>query len=345
MKKWVHVATMMLVVGLTGSVWGITIDNNRSDWDASGLLKADPVGDHLTVNSSVADLTKWGVTAQGGYLYVFVEDPQMNTWFDSTNDVFASVLPDVDRTGGLATWGDLPGGKSGWNGPSCMGMRPSYGWPEFSYPVAQGSTGRGIFDGPDAFIEWGPNEEGFNFWGNSTSDNMYVIGNGVMGGATGHGDNFIEFRVPISQIKSEVATYPDHVTPKKVWKCAVRLAAHMGDSNYDGDKSGDGITPNNSSYVTWVYVPVETVMGDINEDGIVNFSDYLLLSQNFNKTGEWSQGDLSGDGVINFSDYLLLSQNFSKTFPGSVDGTTVPEPATLSLIILGGLAMLRRKSA
>jgi hypothetical protein len=45
----------------------------------------------------------------------------------------------------------------------------------------------------------------------------------------------------------------------------------------------------------------------------VNFSDYLLLSQNFAKTGTtWEQGNFNGDNITNFSDYLLLSQNFGK---------------------------------
>jgi hypothetical protein len=56
------------------------------------------------------------------------------------------------------------------------------------------------------------------------------------------------------------------------------------------------------------YIP-----GDANKDGKVNFSDYLLLSQNFARTGTtWEQGNFNGDNTTNFSDYLLLSQNFGK---------------------------------
>jgi hypothetical protein len=53
--------------------------------------------------------------------------------------------------------------------------------------------------------------------------------------------------------------------------------------------------------------------GDANKDGRVNFSDYLLLSQNFGKTNTiWDQGNFNTDNITNFSDYLLLSQNFGK---------------------------------
>jgi hypothetical protein len=54
--------------------------------------------------------------------------------------------------------------------------------------------------------------------------------------------------------------------------------------------------------------------GDANGDNEVNFSDYLVVSQNFGGTGkEWNEGDFTADGVVNFSDYLHLSQNYETT--------------------------------
>ena len=75
--------------------------------------------------------------------------------------------------------------------------------------------------------------------------------------------------------------------------------------------------------------------GDANGDGKVSFADYLILEANFGKTGmSWVQGDFNNDGKVSFADYLLLEQNFGKS---------IPEPATLSLLVLGGLAVLRRR--
>jgi len=51
--------------------------------------------------------------------------------------------------------------------------------------------------------------------------------------------------------------------------------------------------------------------GDITGDGSVNFSDFLILSQNFGKVdAAFADGDLDRDGTVGFADFLLVSQNF-----------------------------------
>ena len=53
---------------------------------------------------------------------------------------------------------------------------------------------------------------------------------------------------------------------------------------------------------------LDAIVGDINEDGSVNFADFLILSDNFGTASD--QGDLNDDGQVNFADFLLLSENF-----------------------------------
>lgn len=56
---------------------------------------------------------------------------------------------------------------------------------------------------------------------------------------------------------------------------------------------------------------VDSLVGDIDLDGAVGFSDFLILSANFgNSPADASQGDLDGDKSVGFSDFLLLSANF-----------------------------------
>lgn len=60
----------------------------------------------------------------------------------------------------------------------------------------------------------------------------------------------------------------------------------------------------------------ETLPGDIDNDGMVAFSDFLILSSNFQQTGvSDQQGDIDGDGQVQFSDFLLLAANFGKSLP------------------------------
>lgn len=59
-------------------------------------------------------------------------------------------------------------------------------------------------------------------------------------------------------------------------------------------------------------VDMPELLGDATGDGVVNFSDYLVLEQHFNTVGgaTVAEGDFNGDGNVNFGDYLVLEQNF-----------------------------------
>ena len=58
--------------------------------------------------------------------------------------------------------------------------------------------------------------------------------------------------------------------------------------------------------------------GDANFDGVIDFTDFLVLADNFGKRPEgeldrvyvWEEGDFNGDGIVDFSDFLALSENF-----------------------------------
>jgi PA14 domain/Glycosyl hydrolase family 10/Fibronectin type III domain len=53
------------------------------------------------------------------------------------------------------------------------------------------------------------------------------------------------------------------------------------------------------------------VGGDANEDGRVDFSDLLILAQNYTQSGRsWAEGDFTGDASVDFSDLLVLAQNY-----------------------------------
>jgi hypothetical protein len=82
----------------------------------------------------------------------------------------------------------------------------------------------------------------------------------------------------------------------------------------------------------WVEQLAKTFFGDVDLDGSVQFSDFLVLSANFGKSGNWEDGDFDGSGDVGFPDFLQLSANFGKTRPAAA---AVPEPASIVGLALG----------
>ncbi len=58
-----------------------------------------------------------------------------------------------------------------------------------------------------------------------------------------------------------------------------------------------GLTPN-------------SLRGDADGDGEVQFSDFVILSGNFTNAGQYTDGDFDKDGEVQFSDFVILSGAF-----------------------------------
>ena len=63
-------------------------------------------------------------------------------------------------------------------------------------------------------------------------------------------------------------------------------------------------------------VPTEPrlLTGDVNEDGVVSFHDFLILSANVGRASDVGRahGDLNEDGAVSYADFLILSANFGR---------------------------------
>lgn len=97
------------------------------------------------------------------------------------------------------------------------------------------------------------------------------------------------------------------------------------------DLTGDGMV-DIADRGFWVTELAGTFFGDANLDRQVDFTDFLLLSSSFSKSGSWAMGDFDGDGDVAFADFLVLSENFGAS---SASVATVPEPSCLILVLLG----------
>jgi hypothetical protein len=88
--------------------------------------------------------------------------------------------------------------------------------------------------------------------------------------------------------------------------------------------------------------------GDYNLDGAVDARDYIVWRKNSNigSGATYSQGDGNRDGAVNVTDYNIWRSHFGQTASGSGAGmefgSTVPEPSSFVLVLIGICLASRR---
>jgi hypothetical protein len=90
---------------------------------------------------------------------------------------------------------------------------------------------------------------------------------------------------------------------------------------------------------------LNTIPGDIDGDGEVAFSDFLVLSANFGQhAASYAEGNVDLTGGVAFADFLIMSDNFGKT-PGDI--AAMPEPSGCVLVWFGflGIVVLEKRFA
>jgi len=87
---------------------------------------------------------------------------------------------------------------------------------------------------------------------------------------------------------------------------------------------------------------IEATIGDASLDGCVDDDDLSLLLSNWGAVTDWARGEFSGVPPVNDDDLSLLLSNWTGSACAAT-GPLVPEPATLALLALGSLAVIRRR--
>ena len=127
--------------------------------------------------------------------------------------------------------------------------------------------------------------------------------------------------------------------------------------NQDTEAGIGGLTELEGQPVDATAVLVKyTWWGDANLDGLVNSNDYDRIDANwlFYGNGQgtppggfrWAVGDFNYDGLINSNDYDKIDAAWLLSGGAALGGGTpvpTPEPATLALVALGGLALAARR--
>jgi hypothetical protein len=100
--------------------------------------------------------------------------------------------------------------------------------------------------------------------------------------------------------------------------------------------------------------PKQFFNGDADLDGDVDLADLGNLAGAYGLTSgaTWAMGDFDGDGDVDLVDLGNLATYYGYGAPAPLNFAAdaasyglVPEPATLALLCLGGLALLRRRKA
>jgi hypothetical protein len=86
------------------------------------------------------------------------------------------------------------------------------------------------------------------------------------------------------------------------------------------------------------------VPGDTNGDGIVNDADLANFETQFGGAPGAESADFDGDGDVDAHDFATIRGNWGfGTAPAPLPAGATPEPATMSLLAIGGLALIRRR--
>lgn len=112
-----------------------------------------------------------------------------------------------------------------------------------------------------------------------------------------------------------------------------------------------GLTPSVANRVAlgdgdFTVEQIITTPGDFNLDGSVGQDDLNVILTYWGQsvaTGDWSFGDYNADGTVGQDDLNVILSFWGSSTPPSLGLLAVPEPASLGLLMVGGVIALARR--
>ena len=330
MRKLATLLTIAATLALVGSATAaITIDGvlNAGEWD--GYTFADPANEA----GASSDIVSWGAKSEGDYLYWYVQLDADQTYIDDFMGdaggiwkIYPALWIDADCStstyladGGTPNCADAKGGE----------------W---------ATNHRGIDMNLELDLETNPWTPGdlstYWYWGlNDDIDQENSAVNPASGAAWMVSGSVMEARVLLSEIEAKIEAGTDGVSADNyVWYAAVGC---------QGTNRGQGDPPAAYGYdlttPTAIGIDGDWLGGDFNMDGSVTAGDLAILADNYGATsGAYLRiGDANYDGAVTAGDLAILADNYGSSF--AAPAAVTPEPATLGLLALGVLGLLRRR--
>lgn len=238
-------------------------------------------------------------------------------------------------------------------------------------------TGPGAFNGPGTVVLNGGYEPGASpaitlFEGSVVfgPSNVLSVELGGLDPGTGY-DRVTTFGVMVLDGTLELSILPPFDTDIVPGDNFVPLVALVGFGGgqfdavtYTPPTGLEGLMLELTYFSKAVHVDAHGLPGDANLDGTVDLTDLTILAINFEtpfETRRWRKADFNFDGLTDLSDLTILAINFGATVsngamvPGSgadvatlaaavgLNLNSVPEPATVCVVLLGAVAAGRRR--
>ncbi len=87
-----------------------------------------------------------------------------------------------------------------------------------------------------------------------------------------------------------------------------------------------------------------SIPGDANDDGVVDVADLGIVGANFNQIDTiFNQGNFNDDDITDVADLGILGANWTASQATGNASALVPEPTTLSLLMMSVLVAVRRR--
>jgi hypothetical protein len=144
------------------------------------------------------------------------------------------------------------------------------------------------------------------------------------------------------QIRVSLFVNGDWITPI--------LTQSLAAGSFDGLIFGDRVAVDNGifevDFLRFAGLASPLMDGDLNGDGFVGVDDLNIVLGNWNQNvapGDLLAGDPTGEGFVGVDDLNIVLGNWNAGTPPPSEGlANIPEPGSLSLLVLASLSLARR---